>query len=537
MTTGSSPPPRLQGFDFESPLGSGGFADVFLYRQALLNRMVAVKVMRRSVSDPEAERAFVAEAKLMASVSAHPYIVTVFDADVADDGRPYIVMEYYSRPNFAQKMKPTGLPVAECLRVGVQLASAVETAHRAGILHRDIKPANVLSSEYDRPGLTDFGISGTRADGSVGASLGFSTAYAPPEVLLDQSPGDERSDVYALAACLYAFLTGRSPFERLDGDNSRAAMTKRILAEQPPPTAKPGVPPRLDQLLALTLAKDPSARPASAAAFARLLQSVQQELRLEPTPLELREDARPVAPDRSDHTDEDGTRLGRIRVIDPESPSVPVADRSVERSRPAADGPLIQGVPERSSTVGNTTSLPTRPPTPRQTSVDDGRTVIRQRAADAPAPAPGTEETEQEQRRTPWTAAIVGLVVVVILGATAAFTLRGGSSDAAAPTVLPFETGGGGLILVSTPDPPSQVEVKVSGTVATVSWSPPAGVEVDYFIVTRDARSDREEQLEASASPLRIEGIERGVQICVEVVSVAAGRFSEASPTVCSEGA
>ena len=95
----------------------------------------------------------------MAQLSAHPFIVTIFHADVSADGRPYFVMEYCSGPSLAERYKREPFAVEDALRTGVRLAGAVATAHAAGILHRDIKPANVLTNDYGWPALTDFGIS------------------------------------------------------------------------------------------------------------------------------------------------------------------------------------------------------------------------------------------------------------------------------------------------------------------------------------------------------------------------------------------
>ncbi|WP_374945780.1 serine/threonine-protein kinase, partial [Agreia sp.] len=156
-----SAPPEIAGFTHEQLLGSGGFADVFLYEQRMPRRRVAIKVLLSEALTEGARENFDAEANLMAQLSTHPSIVTIYQADIAPDGRPYLVMEYCSRPNLAARYRREKISVAEALRIGIQVAGAVETAHRAGILHRDIKPANILTTEYNRPALTDFGISVT----------------------------------------------------------------------------------------------------------------------------------------------------------------------------------------------------------------------------------------------------------------------------------------------------------------------------------------------------------------------------------------
>ena len=117
---------------------------MFLYEQQLPRRKVAVKVLLTEELGRDTRAQFVAEANLMAQLSAHPFIVTIFHADVSADGRPYFVMEYCSGPSLAERYKREPFAVEDALRTGIRLAGAVATAHAAGILHRDIKPANVL---------------------------------------------------------------------------------------------------------------------------------------------------------------------------------------------------------------------------------------------------------------------------------------------------------------------------------------------------------------------------------------------------------
>ncbi len=169
-----APPPPIPGFTYISLLGSGGFSDVYLYEQDRPRRKVAVKVLLSDLKTEGARRRFESEANLMAQLSSHPYIVTIFEAEVTEDGHSYLAMEYCSRPSLDVRYRRQRFSVDEVLAVGIQVASAVETAHRAGIAHRDIKPANILVTDYNRPALTDFGISGTLgsdADEDAGMSI------------------------------------------------------------------------------------------------------------------------------------------------------------------------------------------------------------------------------------------------------------------------------------------------------------------------------------------------------------------------------
>ena len=271
-----SAPPDLPGYRFVRHLGAGGNAQVYLYEQDLPHREVAVKVLNESALSETARRRFTAEANVTAGL-AHRHIVQVFDAKVTSDGRPYIVMPYYPQPNLLVRARRAHLSVAEVLRIGVQIGSAVETSHRRGVLHRDIKPQNILTDSYGEPTLTDFGIATTKGgDGPEGLSV----PWSPPEILYGTGAGDQRSDVYSLGATLWHVLAGRSPFERPGGDNKPLALMGRIKSDPVPPTGRADVPDSLERLLRQAMAKDPAARPQTAMELIRGLQSVEQELRL-----------------------------------------------------------------------------------------------------------------------------------------------------------------------------------------------------------------------------------------------------------------
>jgi serine/threonine protein kinase len=278
--------PRIPGLEVVRPLGSGGYADVYLYEQQQPRMPVAVKVLKREGLTAAIRRQFVEEADTMARLADHPYIVQVFRSEQTADGGAYLVMKYYPPPNLAVRSRAERMSVEEVLSTGIQLASAVETAHRAGIIHRDIKPANVLVSQYGQPGLTDFGIAGRGGHAEdVDEDVGVSVPWSPPEVLYGQSNGDARSDVYSLAATLWHLLVGRSPFEQPGGDNSAWALMPRIRAVPVPPTGRADVPVSLERLLAHAMAKAPDSRPQTALELARGLQAVEQEQRLPRTPV------------------------------------------------------------------------------------------------------------------------------------------------------------------------------------------------------------------------------------------------------------
>lgn len=341
----ASTPPRLPGYEYLRVLGLGGFADVFLYQQELPRREVAVKVLLAGSLDDGVRRRFQQEANLMAQLSHHPSIVTIYHAAIASDGRPFLVMEYCSRPGLAERYRQERISVAEALRIGIRLASAVETAHRAGILHRDIKPANVLTTDFGWPALTDFGIAATTGHGA-GATVGMSIPWSPPELLGEHPTGDERSDVYSLAATIYSLLAGRTPFEVPGGQNTAQQLVARIERAPLPPTGRDDVPPSLQELLERAMAKHPTRRFASAAAVARALQQVEADLRLPITPLDLMDapDADPAAAPTSPSPDlqrDDATRLRSIVTV---APAAPVAPAPVQAPPGADEATRLRGV-------------------------------------------------------------------------------------------------------------------------------------------------------------------------------------------------
>ena len=234
------PAPSIPGLSYLRKLGAGGYADVYLYEQALPARRVAVKVLRDSDLTRGVVQRFRSEANAMALLE-HPHIVPVYATGSTNDGRPYLVMMYYPRASLAERAKRERLGVAEAWRLGIQLASAVETAHRAGLLHRDIKPANVLTSQYGTPGLTDFGIAAEVSE-AEDDDTGVSVPWSPPEVLYVTQPASARSDVYSLAATVWHLLVGRSPFELPGADNSHYSLMKRIGDQPLPDTGRPPVP-------------------------------------------------------------------------------------------------------------------------------------------------------------------------------------------------------------------------------------------------------------------------------------------------------
>jgi eukaryotic-like serine/threonine-protein kinase len=285
-----SAPPVLPGLTYVRPLGSGGFADVFLYEQDMPRRSVAVKVLPSDVHDTEMLRMFNAEADVLAHLSAHPSIVTVYQAGISADGRPYIVMEYCPG-SLATRYRVERLSLDEVLTIGVKMASALESAHRAGLVHRDVKPSNILVTSFGVPVLADFGISSSLSAQSGGEVLAMSVPWTAPEVIAEQTSGTVASEVWGLGATVYSLLAGRSPFERLEpGQNTREHLRRRIQHGTYAPMTRTDVPQIVQDILGTAMARDPSERYPSALAFAEALRGAQAELGLPQTAVEVAAD-------------------------------------------------------------------------------------------------------------------------------------------------------------------------------------------------------------------------------------------------------
>ena len=339
----------IPGLSFERHLGAGAFADVMLFQQHFPRRRVAVKVMRQAVTDPRIQASFESEANLLATVSTHPSIVTVYQAAITTSGRPYLVMEYCSRPGLAERINVRPLSVPEMLQTMIRLSGAVETAHRHGILHRDLKPANVLTTDYGWPALGDFGIS-VVAGHPTHSGGAMSLPWAAPEIIAGREY-EPTADIYGLAATAYTLLAGTSPFE-LTGARDAPALMSHILSSPAPRIPRDDVPEVVQQLLAIALAKDPSERPQSASEFARGLQRVEQDMSLPtthldiPSPQDLPDDSaertqlarRATPPDAREATRAAFSHESpdeRTAIVDPRTapPHAPLVEQTVMRPR------------------------------------------------------------------------------------------------------------------------------------------------------------------------------------------------------------
>jgi hypothetical protein len=504
----ASRPPQLPGFTHVRSLGAGGFADVFLYRQHLPSRLVAVKVLLPGGLSDEVRTRFTDEANLMAQLSHHPSIVTVHHASIALDGRPYLVMEYCSLPSLAQRYRAERMSVAEVLRIGVRLASAVETAHRAGILHRDIKPANVLTTDFGWPALTDFGIAATigSRDLAEGAAVGVSVPWAAPEMLADPPRADERSDVYCLGATLYSLLAGRSPFEVAGGANGAAELITRIERQPLAPVGRADVPDSLQRVLARAMAKHPYERHPSALALGRAMQQVEAELALPVTTLDLPGEQASAGPTRGLAADEE-TRARPVVVGGAAAPARGAdADPDPDATRPR--GPRELPSPSDPAARGA-----------------DG-------ADEAGEASPRPQEAHPSLARRAATAGAVVVVVGAVLGLVVAYVH--GSPPAAPP-----DSG----IQVHQTAPPAVAVPVVSGLAGTraadgsvrFTWTNPAPQDGDHYRWGLVTATGEEPMTLADEPAAVVAAAQAPGQVCIQVLLVRGdGRVSSDAARGCA---
>src|SRR5580704_7781740 len=227
---------KLGPYEIVSALGAGGMGEVYKATDTRLCRTVAIKVLHRAHSDR-----FEEEARAIAALN-HPHVCTLHDV-----GPNYLVMEYVEGSALRGP-----LPPQEAVRLGIQIASALEAAHRRGIIHRDLKPANVMVTRDGSVKLLDFGLSKIAASADLqdvtptiertmdGTVLG-TTAYMAPEQV-EGRPLDERSDMFSLGAVLYEMVAGRRAFE----GRSMAQVLSAVLRDNPRPL---DAPPALERIV------------------------------------------------------------------------------------------------------------------------------------------------------------------------------------------------------------------------------------------------------------------------------------------------
>jgi serine/threonine protein kinase len=262
---------KLGPYEILDPLGAGGMGEVYKARDTRLDRIVAIKVLpAQFAAHPEARQRLEREARAVSALN-HPHICTLYDIG-QQDGLDYLVLEYLEGETLSSRLKQGPLPVDTALRYAIEIAGALDRAHRQGIVHRDLKPGNIMLTKSGSK-LLDFGLAKVKEAAkspsedatasltrnlttSPGAILG-TFQYMSPEQL-EAKDADARSDIFAFGAVLFEMLTRHKAFE----GKSQASLIASILTAQPPAVSSvQSLSPRtLDRVVRTCLAKDPDER-------------------------------------------------------------------------------------------------------------------------------------------------------------------------------------------------------------------------------------------------------------------------------------
>lgn len=273
---------RLGPYEIVDQLGAGGMGEVYRARDTRLDRTVAIKVLSVAFGEnTDLKARFEREARSISQLQ-HPYICTLYDVG-HQDGIDFLIMEYLEGETLADRLHRGALPINEALRIGIQIAEALDKAHRAGIVHRDLKPGNIMLTKSNAK-LLDFGLAkpavstGNALDSNVpllSAALTMTSPspqgsplttagtivgtiqYMSPEQI-EGKAADSRSDIFSFGAVLYEMVTGRRAFQ----GKSQLSVASAILEKEPEPISilQPLTPPSLERVVRRALGKDPDAR-------------------------------------------------------------------------------------------------------------------------------------------------------------------------------------------------------------------------------------------------------------------------------------
>ena len=261
---------HLGPYEILSAIGAGGMGEVYRARDTRLELIVAVKILPDHLADrAELRERFEREARTVASLN-HPHICTLHDIG-RQDGTDFLVMEYLEGETLAERLKKGPLPLDQVLQYAIEIADALDKAHRRGITHRDLKPGNIMLTKSGTK-LLDFGLAKLRHDAgptplsqlptakeaitAQGMILGTLQYMAPEQ--LEGKEADARTDIFAFGVVVYEMATGKKAFE----GKSQASLIAKILETDPAPICsfQPMTPPALDRVVKRCLAKDPDDR-------------------------------------------------------------------------------------------------------------------------------------------------------------------------------------------------------------------------------------------------------------------------------------
>lgn len=262
---------KLGPYEISAPLGAGGMGEVYRARDIRLDRDVAIKILPAHLSsDAQFRERFEREARAISSLN-HPHICVLYDVG-EQEGIHYLVLEHLEGESLSQRLDRGPLPIAQVLAFGIQIAEALERAHKQGVVHRDLKPGNIMITK-DGVKLLDFGLAKPMPGAAATSAMSMTVSrnepltaqgtivgtfqYMAPEQL-EGRDADPRSDLFALGCVLYEVAAGKRPFE----GKTQASVAAAILATEPPPisSVQPLTPPAFERVVKVCMAKDPEER-------------------------------------------------------------------------------------------------------------------------------------------------------------------------------------------------------------------------------------------------------------------------------------
>ncbi|MCW2830083.1 MAG: serine/threonine protein kinase, partial [Aeromicrobium sp.] len=390
-------------YRLDTLIGGGGMGEVWRAHDDVLNRSVAVKIIRPHLAEDANVRARLrVEAQLAGSLH-HPGIVDVFDyGEDEEDGRavPYLVMPLIDGAPLSAVLADRGtLSTGETMAVVAEVAAALQTAHDAGIVHRDLKPGNILVTPDARVLLVDFGIaqaSGGEPLTQTGALVGTAD-YLSPEQARGR-PATFASDLYSLGVVAHVCLTGELPFHR-DTD----VATAMAHLHDDPPGLPDSAPAEVSSLVGRLLAKEPDDRPASATAVA-----------LDAAPLAT---SVPTSPDSAPMLDGEPTMLDA--AARPQASLPGIVQRPVDVAGPTGGTSATAG-PSATADTGSPTSL-----------IAPGAVALASQGAESDKPATGVEHRRDSRRRA-W---LLGVLALALVAGALGWLLMGGGDEVVVPDV------------------------------------------------------------------------------------------------------
>jgi len=283
-----NPGDKIQHYELVRLLGKGGMGEVYLARDSFLDRNVALKFLPDELeNDPRMRERFIREAKSAAALD-HPFICKIYETG-EHHGKTFIAMEYIEGKTLKERMEQERVPLREAIRITLEIAEALETAHKTGIVHRDLKPANIMITPQGHTKVMDFGLAKrilpvggtaelsrtlTQASITEQGSIAGTLAYMSPEQAKGENV-DTRSDIFSVGIILYEMISGKHPFSK----PSPIETLTSILRDPVPPThiTPKSVNPVLNPILRKALAKNPADRYQNIADFANDLQKAETE--------------------------------------------------------------------------------------------------------------------------------------------------------------------------------------------------------------------------------------------------------------------